>query len=116
MLRPPVALQRFPDRLFIGLDAWIAQLGQHGRIALARHDGVQYRQSRQAGDVADDMLELHVHLRERLLHVLHMLAGHHDQVVAMPHQRPYGAHLAIRPERRMQQIPIECRCWIHWHS
>jgi hypothetical protein len=37
------------------------------------------------------------------LHMLNVLARHHDHVVAMPHQRPYGANLAIWPERCMQQ-------------
>ena len=48
------------------------------------------------------MLELHIHLRERFLHVLYMLAGHLHQVVAMPHQRTYRAHFAIRTERHVQ--------------
>ena len=49
------------------------------------------------------MLELYVHLSERLLHMLDMFARHHDHIVAMPHQRPYCADLRIRTERRMQQ-------------
>src|SRR5665213_891795 len=81
-------------RIVTGLDTWIAQPGEYGWIALAGDDGFQYRQARKACDVADDMLNLHVHLRQGLVHVLHMLAGHLDQIVPMSHQRPYRAHLA----------------------
>jgi hypothetical protein len=49
------------------------------------------------------VLELHVHLRQGLLHMLNMLARHLHQVVAMPHQRAHGTHLALRTKRRMQQ-------------
>ena len=86
MLRPPVAFQRFADRLLIRLDPGIAQFCQHSGVALTLHDGIQDRQPRQAGDVGDHVMELHVHLRERLLHVLHVLTGHLDQIVAMAHQ------------------------------
>jgi hypothetical protein len=103
MLGPPVALQRFPDGLLAGLDAWIPQLRQHHRIPLPGYDGIQNRQPCQARDVTDDMLDLHVHLRQRLLHMLHVLAGHLDQIVAVPHERTYRAHIPLRPERRMQQ-------------
>src|SRR5712691_11095642 len=103
MLGPPVALPRFSDGLLVRLDAWIAQLGQHGRIVLSAQNGVQTRHPRLAGEVADDVLKLHIHLRERLLHVLHMLTGHLHQIVAVPHERAHGTHFALWTERRMQQ-------------
>jgi len=34
------------------------------------------------------MLDLQIHLRQRLMHVLHVLAGHLHQFPAVPHHRP----------------------------
>jgi hypothetical protein len=67
----PVAAQTFGDRLAAGFDAVVFQLRQRHRIAFATQDGFQYGQARHAGDVADDVLELNVHLRERLVQVVH---------------------------------------------
>jgi hypothetical protein len=57
------------------------------------HDGKPGR----PGDFTDDMVDLQVHLRQRLVHVLHMLTGGHDQLAAVPQHDPNGAK-AVRPQ------------------
>ena len=50
------------------------------------------------------MLNLQIHLSQRLLHVLYVLAGHLDQIVAMPHDSSHGAHIPFGPECRAQRF------------
>ena len=75
MLRPPVALQRFSDGVDVGSDVWIPQLGELCAVPLSSQDGVHNGTARQPGNVIDDMMDLQVHLRQRLVHVLYVLAG-----------------------------------------
>ena len=103
MLRSPVAHQRFANRLFTGFDARVAQFGQHHRIPLSGDDGIYNRQPGHARQIADHVMDLHIHLRQRFVHVLDMLARHLYQFGAVPHHRPYRAHIALRPKCRAQQ-------------
>ena len=48
----------------------MAQARQHVRVALAREDGADDAQPGGAGDVGDDVVELNIHLCQRLLHML----------------------------------------------
>jgi hypothetical protein len=43
----------------------------------------------------DDMVDLQVHLRQRLVHVLHVLTGGHDQLAAVPQHGPNGANVLL---------------------
>ena len=61
---PPVALQTFGEDFARGLDAVIFQTGQRHRIAFTPEDRFQNGQPRHAGEIADHVLELNVHLRE----------------------------------------------------
>src|SRR6266850_3955155 len=72
-------------------DPVIAQFSQLFGIGYPRDDGVDDGQSRNSGDIADDMVNLKIHLVQRLMHMLHMHASHLDEVLAVPHQ---GANLA----------------------
>ena len=56
-----------------------------------------------ARDIADHMLDLHIHLGQRLVHVLDVLVGHHHLVAPMPHQGSHRAYLRVRPKGRSQQ-------------
>src|ERR1022692_913064 len=73
MLWSPVAHQRFLNDLFTRMDAVIPQFGQHRRISLAREDRIYNRQTSDACDFADHMVDLQIHLRQRFLHMLNML-------------------------------------------
>ena len=74
MLGAPVALQALGDLVGAGADAHVLHRAQHLAIALAGDDGAQDLLARLAHHVGDDVGELDVHLRERLLHVLHVAA------------------------------------------
>ena len=64
------------------------QVGQgrkHIRVALARHDGTDNPHVGCSSDICHNMMELKVHLHQRLLHVLNVGGGIFDQPLALPH-------------------------------
>ena len=111
-----VAGQGLPDRLGRGMAAPVAMGGQHGRVALAGHDGADDAQAGRPGDVRDDVVELQVHLRQRLLHVLDVRRRRSPAAAragagrrAAPRSRPSGRKLA-------RSRPYSCRRCSHWAS
>jgi hypothetical protein len=98
MLGPPVAFQRFSDGLGVDFDVWIPQLGELCAVPLSSQDGVHNGPARQPGNVTDDMMDLQVHLRQRLVHVLNMLAGRRDQFVPVPQHGSHGADVLSGPK------------------
>jgi len=72
VLLPIVSDQRPANSLFRRLDAQIAQRCQGHRVALTRQDGADDAHAGGASDVGDDVVQLQVHLHQRLLHVLDM--------------------------------------------
>jgi hypothetical protein len=44
------------------------------------------------------MMDLQVHLRQRFVHVLHVLAGRRDQFVPVPQHGPHGADVLSGPK------------------
>jgi hypothetical protein len=48
------------------------------------------------------MVDLQVHLRQRLVHVLHVLTGGHDQLAPVPQHGPNGADVLLGPKRSAQ--------------
>ena len=81
----------------------VAQRGQLRRVALAGQDGLDDRRAGHAGDVADDLGELDVHLLQRLLHVLDVVRGVADQHLPLPPVAAQGQHRVGRAERRAEQ-------------
>jgi hypothetical protein len=61
----------------------VAIPGEHVGVALAVDDGAKDPHSRDAGDVADDVMQLDIHLHQGLLHVLDVRRGVLDQPLAM---------------------------------
>jgi hypothetical protein len=103
VLQPPIALQRFAHRLFVRFDARVPQSGQLSHVGLPVHNGIHDGETGQSGDVADYVMNLHIHLRQRFLHMLDMLVGHLHQIVAVPRQRPHCADIAVGSKGRSQQ-------------
>jgi hypothetical protein len=91
VLGAPVALQAFGDLLVAGVDARVLHRRQYLAITLAGHDGTQDFLAGLAHHVGDDIGELDVHLRECLLHVLHMAALASKQHAALAPQRAQHA-------------------------
>jgi hypothetical protein len=69
VLRPVVPHQGLGDGLRRGLDAVVPVAGEHRRVPLPREDRVEDGQTRDAGNVAEHMVQLEVHLGESLLQV-----------------------------------------------
>jgi len=61
-----------------------AELGELCAVPLSSQDGVHNGEARQPRNVIDDMVDLQVHLRQRLVHVLHVLAGCRHQFAPVP--------------------------------
>jgi hypothetical protein len=76
-------LRRFSDGVGVGFDVWIPQLGELCAVRLSSQDGVHNGTARQPGNVTDDMMDSQVHLRQLVVHGLHVLAGR-DQFVPVP--------------------------------
>ena len=64
----------------------MAKPGQRNRIPFISENGVYNRQPRQTGHVADDMMQLEIHLIQRLLRVIDMHGSHLNEALAMPEQ------------------------------
>ena len=70
MLGAVASGERLRDRLGAGVAAVMAQARQRLRIALAGNDRAYDTQAGRAGDVGDDVVQLKIHLRQGLLHML----------------------------------------------
>ena len=85
----PVPLQTLHDLLFAGLTAWIAQLGQNLCIPLSLQHGADDRLPTHPANIAQGIMQLHIHLDHGLLHPLDAASGIADVLAA---QAPQGAH------------------------
>jgi hypothetical protein len=78
-----VAHQRFDDRFRLGSHAALAQGSQLERIASSGYDGFDDGHAALAGDVTEDVMDLQIHLGQRLVHMLHVDCGVLDQAGAV---------------------------------
>ena len=72
-------------------------------ISLPRENGFNNGQSSLSHDIADHMVQLHIHLVERFLHVVDVSRRHLDQAFPVPQERSNGAHFLRRTIRGFQQ-------------
>ena len=84
MFLPVVSLQRFGNGLDAALDTRVSHLGELKRIAFAIEDGTDNPHAGGSGDIADDFVQLDVHLGKGFLHVLNMGTGVADESVPLP--------------------------------
>ena len=103
MLLPVVADQGLADRLVGGLAALVAQGRKHARVALAGHDGADDAHAGGAGDVRHDVVQLKVHLHERLLHVLDVRGRIVQQPLALAQVVPQRRNPELWAEAGPQQ-------------
>lgn len=87
----------------LGFNAMIFEGSQLLRITFAREDRFQNSQPGDASQVADDIMDLEIHLRQRLLQVLHMAAGITGEVGPVAQQRTHGADMFGWTEAGAQQ-------------
>jgi hypothetical protein len=71
-------------------------------VAFTRQDGLHDRYPGRAGDIADHVVELQVHLIQSLLHVLHVTRRHLHQAVAVTEDRSHRTDRLLGPERPAQ--------------
>ena len=100
---PPVPLQRPGDGVVVRFHARATKLGQLAGVPFAVHDGLDNVHPGLAGDVADDVLELDVHLGQRLLHVLDMVGSVLHQHGPMPQVAAQTPDVRVWPEGSRQQ-------------
>ena len=98
-----VAGQRLLDCLSTGVAALVAQARQHVGVTLAGDDCADDAQAGHARDVRDDVMELQVHLCQRLLHVLDMGGRILEQPLALTQVCSQLGDLALGPEAGTQQ-------------
>ena len=103
VLGPPVTFQRRNQGGAAGFDPPVGQIGQACRVPLTVQDGVGNGQAGYSGQVGDSVMQMDVHLIERLLHVQHAPRSGLDQVVAMTQQGAHRTDLVSGSERGPQQ-------------
>jgi len=103
VLLAPVPAQAAGDLRFALLAAEVPQPRQCLRIAFPREDGVEDGQPGLPGDVGDGVVQLDVHLVERLLHPQQMLTGCPHQSLPVAHQRAHRADRRRGTERGIEK-------------
>jgi len=98
-----IADQRLTDRLRGGVTAWVAMGGEHRWVALPGHDGADDGHAGRPCDVRHHVMELQVHLRQGLLHVLDVRARIVQQPFALAQVAPQNCHLTLQPEAGPEQ-------------
>jgi hypothetical protein len=81
----------------------ISQGRQFLTLPLPRQDGFNDAQTTDPGDVAQHLVQLHIHLLERLLHVLTLNAARAHQLIAVAQIRAQHAHRIDRAKRGVEQ-------------
>ena len=84
MFLPVVPLQRFGNGLDAALDTRVSHLSELKGIAFTIEDGTNDPHAGGSGDIADDFVQLDVHLGEGFLHVLDVGAGVEDESIPLP--------------------------------
>jgi hypothetical protein len=107
----PLAEQRFGNGLFIPATTTISHRRQLLRIALAAENGPDDPHSGHTRNICDRLIQPHIHLCERLLHVLDRAGRRFDQHPSLPAVAPKRSYQLGRPKRRAQQV----ECVEHLH-
>jgi hypothetical protein len=83
MFGEPVAVEAASDDIFGSFDAWILEGGQGEGMALAGENGLKDSLAGNAGEIADDVVELNIHLGERLVEEADLIGGTTEEPIAM---------------------------------
>ena len=99
----PVAMEAAGEGVAAGFDARVLEGGELVRIPFAGEDGVEDGQAGDTGQIADDVVDLEVHLGEGFLEVLDVATGVPDEIGAMAQEGADGANLFGGPEAGAQE-------------
>jgi hypothetical protein len=102
VLLPVIADQGLPDGVHRGMTARVTMSCQHRRIPLTGDEGADDGHAGHPGDIRDNVMELKIHLHQRLLPVLDMRGGRVKQPFALPQVGTQRGDLALRPEAAAQ--------------
>jgi len=93
-----IADQRLTDRLRGSVAAWVAMGGEHRWVALPGHDGADDGHAGRPCDVRHHVMELQVHLRQGVLHVLDVRARIVQQPFALAQVALQDGNLTLSAE------------------
>ena len=97
-----IPLEGFGNSVLAGLNAIVPIRSSDLRIAFPSHNRADNAHPRHAGHVTDHVVQVEIHLIQRLLHVLNMLDRHLDQIVPMAEETAEPTHVLRRAKRRRQ--------------
>src|ERR1051325_7072442 len=97
------SLQRLGDDGSVTLDTPILQGCQFEWLSFTSQNSADNSQPRHSADVTDHVLQLQIHLCQRLLHLLHRTGGAANQLLALPHVAAQHANLRVWSKRSSQQ-------------
>ncbi len=103
MLVTVVADQRGLDRVHGGFAVDIPERGENLRITLTVDNGTDDPHACCAGDIGHDVMQLQVHLPQRLLHMLDMRGGIFCQTLSLAHVGAQGGDLRFGAETATEQ-------------
>lgn len=102
--------KRLRDRLSTGVATVMAQARQRLRVALSGKDRANDAQASRTGDIGDDVVELKIHLGQRLLHMLDVRGRVLQQTFALTHigsqfgNLPFGPKAGSKQPERMEPL------------
>ncbi len=103
VLGSPVPMQTTGNGLVISFDTTVSKVGQYLRIALAADNGLDDFHPCQAGDIADDIGQLDVHLGQGFLHAIDGFGLIADLHGTLTNQRSHRANIISRPKSASEQ-------------
>jgi len=99
----PVALEGAGDEVAGGFNAMVFEGGELLWVTLAGQDGIEDGQAGDTGQIADDVVDLEIHLGQGLLKVLDVGGSVADQGGAMAQEGADGTDMFWRPEAGAEQ-------------
>ena len=103
VLNAVVTGERFLDRLDTGVATPIPHARQYCRIALAGKDRADDPQPGHTSNIGDDVMDLHVHFSQRLVHVLDMICPILKQTLTLTQVGTQFGDLTFGPKACTQQ-------------